>query len=361
MKHLDEIRLEHVDDLALGTAFLGTGGGGDPYLGKLALVNAIETGGPVPLVQPESIDETSCVVSLSGVGAPMISAEKLPNGVEGVHAVRSLERYAGVSVDALIAAEIGGANGLVPMYTAHHLGVPVVDGDGMGRAYPETQMETFSIYGISATPMAAVDEFGDAAVITARDSLAAERILRQVALSMGGNCMCADHLMRGEDVRRFAVQGTVSLAVELGRATREASDVGELVSATEPLLTASGYGVPRVLFEGKVIDVRKDMVGGYDIGEIVAQSFDGKSDAVIRVKNEYLVVEVDGDVRATVPDLIGVFDRETLLPISSERLRYGLRIAVLGIGAPPLYTTPEALLATAPPAFGFDLPYRRLD
>ena len=39
-------------------------------------------------------------------------------------------------VDAMIAVEVGGANGLMSFRVAADLKVPVVDGDYMGRAYP---------------------------------------------------------------------------------------------------------------------------------------------------------------------------------------------------------------------------------
>lgn len=352
-----KISLENVDDLALGTAFLSTGGGGDPYIYKLALNNAIAELGSVPLVSPADLDDTATVISLGGVGAPMIGSEKLPNGVEGVHAVRLLEDYADVKADALIAAEIGGGNGLVPLLTALHMEIPVVDADGMGRAYPETQMMTFSIYGISATPMSAVDEFGNGVVLTAHDSITAERIVRQVGLAMGGHCMSADHIMSGADVRQFAIHHTVSLAIRLGKVVRQSNGVDDLLQSASPLLVEAGYGAAVNLFEGKVVDVSREMVGGYDIGEIVVASFNDQHEMTIKVQNEYLIAHIDGKCCATVPDLICVVDRDTLLPITSERVRYGLRIAVIGIGAPRLYKSPEAMAATSPRAFGFDMEY----
>ncbi len=42
-----KIDLDNLDDLALGTAFISTGGGGDPYLYQLALEAVIEEKGPV--------------------------------------------------------------------------------------------------------------------------------------------------------------------------------------------------------------------------------------------------------------------------------------------------------------------------
>ncbi len=46
------IDLDNLDDLALGTAFISTGGGGDPYLYQLAQQAAIADKGPVPLIDP---------------------------------------------------------------------------------------------------------------------------------------------------------------------------------------------------------------------------------------------------------------------------------------------------------------------
>jgi DUF917 family protein len=116
-----KIDLDNLDDLALGTAFISTGGGGDPYLYQLALHAAIAEKGPVPLIDPEDLDDDATVMSMGGVGAPMIGSEKLPNGLEGVYAVRKLEEFANVKADALIAAEIGGGNGLVPLLAALHM------------------------------------------------------------------------------------------------------------------------------------------------------------------------------------------------------------------------------------------------
>ena len=49
--------------------------------------------------------------------------------------------------------EIGGINSTIPLVVGALLNIPVVDADGMGRAFPELQMETFGVYGVSGTPM----------------------------------------------------------------------------------------------------------------------------------------------------------------------------------------------------------------
>lgn len=352
---------QHLVDLAAGAAFLGTGGGGDPYIYRLATMGALAEHGDVELVSLDDLPDDALVVSLGGTGAPTIGREKLPNGLEGKWGLEKLEAYLGKRADALIAAEIGGGNGLVPILTAAHVGLPVVDGDGMGRAYPETQMMTFSIYGVSATPMTAVDEFGDGVVITARDSATAERIVRQVGLAMGGQCMGADHPMDARTARRVAVKGTVTLAIELGRQIRLADDLAGFISESRPHLEAAGYGVALPLLEGKVLDVSRDLVGGYDVGVVKLESFTDARTMQIMVRNEYLVAIEQGRYVATVPDLICIVDNDTLEPITSERIRYGQRVTVIGVGAPPIYRTPEALAATGPRAFGFDVDFAPLE
>jgi uncharacterized protein len=59
-----------------------------------------------------------------------------------------------------------------------------------------------------------------------------------------------------------------------------------------------------------------------------------------------------------VPDLICIVDEDTAEPITTELLRYGMRVAVVGIPAPDLLRTPEALAVVGPAAFGYpDVPY----
>ncbi len=56
-----------------------------------------------------------------------------------------------------------------PMIVAAQAGLPVVDGDGMGRAFPELQMDTFMIYGIEPTPAVISDPRGHVAIFDKLD------------------------------------------------------------------------------------------------------------------------------------------------------------------------------------------------
>ena len=59
-------------------------------------------------------------------------------------------------------------------------------------------------------------------------------------------------------------------------------------------------------------------------------------------------------LRSTNPNLITMVDHETSSPINSERVLYGQRVTVFGIGCPPHYRTEGALKVVEPRVFGFD-------
>ncbi len=78
-------------------------------------------------------------------------------------------------------------------------------------------------------------------------------------------------------------------------------------------------------------------------------------------QNEYLVARIDGKTRAIVPDLVCICDRETAEPITTDGLRYGQRVRVMAVSAPPILRTPEALEIVGPPNFGIDEKFRPLE
>jgi DUF917 family protein len=62
-----------------------------------------------------------------------------------------------------------------------------------------------------------------------------------------------------------------------------------------------------------------------------------------------------------VPDLICIVDEESAEPITTELLRYGLRVSVIGIAAPAALKTETALRYVGPVAFGYaNVPYVQL-
>ncbi len=195
-----------IEALAIGAAILGTGGGGNPYIGKLRCLEQMRAGKKVALIGLDELADDAYVAPIGGIGAPVVGIEKLEEGNEGVRALRALEGHCNRKIDALIAAEIGGGNSMEPLINGAITGIPVVDGDGMGRAFPEMQMTTFSIYGHPSTPAALADERGNVVIFQhAVSEHWFERLARSSVVTMGGTAIGVEAPMSGAYVKRAAV------------------------------------------------------------------------------------------------------------------------------------------------------------
>ncbi len=152
------------DDLAslsLGASFLGAGGGGDPYIGTLMARNALDERGEISVIELLEVpDDAICAMS-AVMGAPTVLVEKLPGVNEQIAAFAALERHLGREITHVMCAEVGGLNSTLPIVTAARLGKPLIDCDAMGRAFPEIQMSTPTLYGIGAAPIALADDKGN--------------------------------------------------------------------------------------------------------------------------------------------------------------------------------------------------------
>lgn len=353
------ITLDDLDDLALGAALLGTGGGGDPYIGKLLARAALEKHGPVELMPLDEVPDELRLVSCGTMGAPTILIEKLPGGDEMSLALSTYERHCGSKVEGIVPFEAGGLNCMLPLVLAAERGLPVMDGDGMGRAFPKLEMETFNVYGVRAAPIAVADDQGTTILIETDSATTGESMARAVTIRMGGQSALVSYGMNGATARRLAVPGTISLALGIGRIIREARErkrdaIADLVA----FFATTHYGAAQLLVSGKITDVSRREQDGWVMGDVTIQPFDQAAEAVvIRIQNENLEARQGQTVLAIVPDLITVLDRETAEPITTERLHYGQRVNVLGIRVPPIMRTPEALAVFGPAAFKLDGPY----
>ena len=85
-----------------------------------------------------------------------------------------------------MSCEIGGANSVEPLIVGACTGLPVVDGDGMGRAFPELQMFIPFIYGARHCPCALADNKGEVLTCTSvGTSLELEKFFRIETVRMG--------------------------------------------------------------------------------------------------------------------------------------------------------------------------------
>ena len=327
--------------LARGCAVLGAGGGGDPYLALLQALQATEDYGPVPLVDVDELPGDSLIMPCGGIGAPTVSIEKLENGDEGERLRQQLEYLTGRRVAALMAGEIGGGNGVLPVTWAAGMGLPLVDADGMGRAFPEVPQVTMQLAGISASPAVMTDERGNLIVFQTITSDWMERLERAAAAEFGGAASSTEFSLTAAEARTATIHGSVSLAIRIGEAVTGAT--GDPVAAL-----IAEIGAFR-LIGGKVLDVERQTRSGFVRGYVIVEGLGEDEGRLLRVElqNENLVALERGGVLASVPDLITVLDTETADAIATERIRYGQRVTVIAFPCDPVWRTERGIAATA--------------
>jgi hypothetical protein len=220
----------------------------------------------------------------------------------------------------------------------------------MGRAFPELQMDTFMIEGVSPTPFALSDTHGNVAIFDHIDTaLRAEEYARNLTVQMGGSSGLAMPVMTGAEMKATLIRGTLTLAQRMGQAVLDARQ-----RSSDPAEIVAGLGNGRVLFRGKIVDLERRTVQGFARGRLKLVAFADPDDRMeIVFQNENLVAWHNDQVVATVPDLICIVNLEDGEPIGTESLRYGLRVTVLGMPAPRELKTPRALEVVGPAAFGY--------
>ena len=345
--------------LARGAAVLGTGGGGDPHIGRLLAQEAVRKYGPVEMVAVGDLPDDACVLPVAMMGAPTVMVEKLPSADQISVAVQTLAKYVGKTPTHLACIEAGGVNSTVPVIAAAQLGLPLVDGDGMGRAFPELQMVLPTLAGIEATPMSIVDEKGNRGVFDTIDNPWAERLARSATVDMGCSAIVSLYAMTGAELREAFVAGTLSKCIEIGHAIEHARQ-----EHADPITAVVDRLGGRMLHVGKVVDVQRRTTTGFARGDATIDGLDASLGRVLvlRFQNEHLVAEIDGTAVATTPDLIIVLDTESGEPITTEALRYGHRVSVLAAPADERWHSPEGIALVGPRYFGYDLdPIRALE
>jgi DUF917 family protein len=267
-------------------------------------------------------------------------------------------------VDALIPLEVGGVNSLLPLMTACATGLPVIDADGMGRAFPTVDKTVFCIAGVSVCPNVLVDAHESVVVVDHVPNGDVERVSRSVIVSLGGHCAAANHVMSAAQVKAVALQGTMSLALRIGRSILDAR--GGKRDPVQAILEECGrshaHAFGRLLFDGKIVDLSRETLNGYTVGAAVLEGLDGCQGTMrIAFQNEYVDARRDGRLTAIVPDLVAVVDRETAEPITTDTIRFGQGVKVLGIACFPALRSEAGLRVCGPAHFGLKEHYVPID
>jgi hypothetical protein len=170
--------------------------------------------------------------------------------------------------------------------------------------------------------------------------------------------MLGIYSMDGATVKRLAIRGTISLAAAIGERILEAAR--SQTSAVESILAVTkGFR----LFEGKIVDITRDLGSGFIRGKVSFEgidSFKGRR-FELEFQNENLIGRRDGAPVAMTPDLITVLDKEKGMPLTTESLKYGQRTVVIGMPCNPFWRTEAGLRQVGPRYFRYELDYQPIE
>nr|WP_255426727.1 DUF917 domain-containing protein [Pseudonocardia sp. C8] len=326
---------------------MGSGGGGSTRAAASLLRHQLERGGPVRVVSPAELPADAHAVPVGLVGSVTVFEEKPAGGREFARAVAALERHTGVACTAVVGFEAAGVNALLAAMAAATLRLPLVDADGMGRAFPELEQTTFYLHGSPIVPVVVADEKGAVLVIDGVDGLVAERLTRAAVVTLGGWGLIALAPQRAGALAETAIRRSISRALDIGRRLDAGDRAGMLAE----------YG-GRTLLRARIVEVERSAGRRFGMGSAVLESLDGDGrTARLEFQNENLLLLEDGEVRAAVPDLICLLARERGRSLTTEEIRFGLEVDVLTLPGAPQWRTRRGLGLVGPRAFSYDVDY----
>ena len=353
-------------DLLFGSTILGCGGGGHLEKAETALQRETNEKSELSLASLDDLPDVARVVCPYGVGSLTPSADDsryagLPLAEESpaLAAVKVLEEYVGEKFAAVLPGEIGALAVANAFSVAASLGLPVLDADTAGRSVPEIQQSLLYVHGVPLTPQAVANEFGETMIITrVVNDFRDETLLRALAVASRNHVCAADHPVRVRDLKPAVVPQSVSYALAVGQAYRQAKEGGG--DAAEAV-ARQGAGV--VVFRGAISECSWEDKDGFTLGQFSVVGDGRFRDSTLRIwlKNENLMSWLNDAPFVSAPDLICVLDEDARVPLTNPNQQIGMNVSVIALPAHEKWRTDKALDVFGPRSFGFDIDYRPLD
>lgn len=362
---LETITRKDIDPLLEGLAILGTGGGGSPQWGKAILEHDLDQGRSVQIVDPQDVSDDACIASGGIMGSvknldriePVDLVRRWDDRFELAEAFNVMQETIGRNIDFVVPFEMGGLNTPVILSLGARIGLPVIDGDGLGRAAPETQMVSFIGHGISLTPMPLVDALGNIIVVShGIENTFADQLGRWVITRGGGMGANAHYSMSGADLKRSVIPNTISKAVEIGSALLMAR-----AQKTDPVDTVSRMINGVHIHTGEIEEIEDNDWEGFYFTRVTL-----RGGAEIVIKNEAMALFLQGKAVTVFPDLICMLDPVSGRGLMSADLKSGDKLALVVAPCHPRLraarTSEEGRVAFSPERFGQpDLKYQEVE
>ncbi|KAG4431583.1 hypothetical protein IFR05_012938 [Cadophora sp. M221] len=366
--YLTELDLQFLQD---GTGVLGVGSCGEPYPAYVACLLALRNGEDITIRRQDTLPDDAVVLVAGFMGSPTVYLERIPGLNEVTDAMKCVMKTAGISkFDAVIPNEIGGMNAFEALLAAHRFNKSALDSDLVARAYPKVWQTVRCLEDIPIAPAAVADGVGNTMMFpNPRDNLHAEDLMRDACTDLGslsGMCVNPVHGIEAKTLPKnsFSHAWMIGRSIALSRSLKK-----------DPVtsLLESEHGV--LLFTGKIISVTRHVAEGFTRGSVLLEAFsenhaspsssdsDPVTSLLVDFENENLsaILQTPGQanrVLAVCPDLITFLDKANGAPLGISDYKYGLRVSVIALRAPPMWTTKRGLEMGGPKAFDLDMEYQ---
>lgn len=355
-----ELSLDDVRRLLIGCTVFGTGGGGELTEGWDFIEHAHALGKRFLLANIDDVSDDTllCTPYLLGaldtletINNPEFSAMPRTQNIPILATLQKAQSFMGRHIEGAICCELGGSNTAVALFIAAMNEGYVIDADPAGRAVPEITHSTYYLDGLAASPAIASNIFGETYVIeNIVDDMRAESVIRAISGVSNNDLSVIDHIMPASTLRHSLIKGTLSMALKAGQALEKAiqnkQDIAQALAIacngkvlcrgtvnTSHFVSNEGFTTGTIC-----IDVK-------DINSMVSQSAET---CEIEVKNENMLVKIDGEIVVTIPELITCIDLTNQCVLTNPNIPNHAQVAVLILPAPHAFTSEKGLSVFGP-------------
>ncbi|MCS5490340.1 DUF917 domain-containing protein [Algoriphagus limi] len=321
-----KLGFEDLEQIILGTAFLGSGGGGMTKTGY-AFLDQMKKQYPsvsLPLVEAsdESLDPSSLAMVICDIGA--ISAIESNQGIAIKAAYDFLadhqEKYTGKKTTAVLPIELGPESTMVPFVLAAACPeLVVLDGDGARRAVPQIELTTFASNNLDVAPAVITNDQPQSVLVNCEGAGVLDAMLRPIveienfgdsaSLGMFSNPISA--------FEKAMIPGTITLSQMVGKMVQNLQNGVE----TDPqTLQQVNILQAELIGKGKVLNTLDNVDGGFDHGKTLIADTETHKLYTILNQNENLIVFSSDETAplAIAPDLICVITKEFKVVTNGE-------------------------------------------
>jgi DUF917 family protein len=329
------INQNNIETIRLGTDFLGSGGGGSAIYAAYIMKSLIENHPAISIIKMKDLPDDAVVAPLAYMGSPMVFQEKIVSIKNTSKIITFIETYINKKITHLIVAEIGGSNAFAPMWYSSYCNIPLVDGDFVGRAFPELSMISTNLFDIKTDTAFVCDSNGNSEVIHYDSFEYLESQARDFSVKSGSTACIIPHILSGKEIKKIAIPNTISQAYTIGNSIQKSLSIKELINKNNNITYIdSGY----------IHAIDQKIVSGFSVGEIIVKN--NTDEYTIILQNEYLALLKKNKIESITPDIIMLLDYESLEPINSELLEWGIRVHIVTMKADQLWYSQKGLTIT---------------